>query len=684
VNLVFTPFAAVLHLAALISGSVAFLAFRRRNTPGAGSLTLLMLSVAEWALASSLEAAAIGEANKLFWSKVEYLGAVSTPIIFLIFTLAYNQQMRWLKWRYLLLISAVPVIAFFFATTNESHHLIWTSLTPSLTQSNTYIYGHGPLYFILVGYDYLLVLTGIVILLRRWLNSKSTNRTQVGIILLGSLFPLATGLVYSLDLNPFPGLDITPVSFSCTGLVLAFGILKFRLLDLVPLARDVLIENLEDGVIVLDLENRIVDINPVAQKLIGDPGREVIGQPANIALKFLPIWTEQAGEPSNAQTEISTDTVPPRFFELRISPLYDHRKRESGKVILFREITDRRHTEKDLARNIEELDIINRISLAVTSGLDMEHVLKTLHQQCSQVAPMDIFYVALYDEANSLIHVPLFYERGHYQAGPSRDIRDHPGLIGTAIQQRQTLYLNNTNKLDTHPLNQPTSILEKTARSYIGIPLTLRERVIGVMTIQSYRPNSYTDDQIRILERIAIQAAIAIENARLYAEVQRLAIVDELTGLYNYRGLLELGTREVNRARRFNRPLSILFSDIDDFRNFNNTYSHSTGNLILKSVSQCFQKILRSVDTITRYGGDEFVALLPETDNVAAETVARRLVEEVANMEVETPFGKMSVTMSIGVTTLCDEDADLNALIDRANHAEHKAKSGQKGIVTVV
>jgi diguanylate cyclase (GGDEF)-like protein len=155
------------------------------------------------------------------------------------------------------------------------------------------------------------------------------------------------------------------------------------------------------------------------------------------------------------------------------------------------------------------------------------------------------------------------------------------------------------------------------------------------------------------------------------------------TGIYNYRGLQELGSREVERALRFNRPLSVLFFDIDDFRNFNNTYNHSTGNIILQTVSECCRSVLRSVDVLARYGGDEFVALLPETDITSAEVVARRLVENISTKKIATQFGDLGVTISIGITGLSGERSRLSALIDRANIAEHQAKQGQKGIVVV-
>jgi diguanylate cyclase (GGDEF)-like protein len=147
--------------------------------------------------------------------------------------------------------------------------------------------------------------------------------------------------------------------------------------------------------------------------------------------------------------------------------------------------------------------------------------------------------------------------------------------------------------------------------------------------------------------------------------------------------LIELGAREVERARRFNRPLSILFFDIDDFRSFNNKYSHSTGNIILQTLVQRCRTILRSVDVFTRFGGDEFVALLPETDLANAEAVARRLVDELAAAKIPTPHGELSVTASIGLARLTDSTVDLADLIDRANHAEHQAKQGQKSIVAI-
>jgi diguanylate cyclase (GGDEF)-like protein/PAS domain S-box-containing protein len=684
----YTPYVGILLATAVISAYVGFMALGRRNTAGVGTLALLMFAVAEWAFASGLEATAVGIQSKVFWTKIEYLGALSAPTLFLVFALKYSQRTRWLQPAYLVLLSIVPFVGFSITATNELHGLIWKTFTPYPSQPNVLIYGHGIGYYFLIAYDYLIISTGIISLLEVWFQAKQPFHRQVGILLLGSLFPFIGGIVYTFFPYFLSGLNLKPILFSLTGLVIAFGIFRFRLFDLAPLARHALIENLDDGILVLDAQNRVVDINPVAQRILSATAIESLGQPITKVLKFWPGLAKRLHDNDDKrETEVRWGINPPRYFHLTISPLYGQQKQLAGRLVVLRDISKRHQTEAELAHNIKELGIINYISLSITSGLDMEHVLKTLYDQCSQLVPIDIFYVALYDETNSLIHIPLFCEGGQYQVGPSRDINDRPGTIGAVIKARKTLYLNNvindTILSDTRPNQLTPSTLGKTSRSYIGIPLTLRERVIGVLSIQNYRTDAYTEDQIRILERIAIQAAIAIENARLYAEIQRLAIIDELTGTYNYRGLQELGAREVERANRFNRPLSVLFFDIDNFRKFNNTYNHATGNIILKAVSERGRSILRTVDVFARFGGDEFVALLPETDITSAEGVAKRMVEEIAANKIATPFGELGVTISIGVTVLSEERPHLSALIDHANNAEHQAKRGKKGIVVV-
>ena len=845
----FSFYSVILIISAVTSAFTAYLARRQRAAPGRDSLVWLMIAVAEWSFAAALETAAVGIPAKVFWSKVEYLGTASAPVLFVIFVLEYIRLDKRLTPRNRVLLWLIPAITVIMAATNQWHGLVWNSFTPSPAGDNLLVYGHGAWFWVFVAYDYILIMGGSLCLIWAVIRYPRSFRRQMGTLIAGSMVPIVGSVIYVAGLSPVPGLDLTPLTFTLTGVILTLGIFKFRLFELVPIARDALVESMSDGVLVLDDQSRIVDINPAAQQLIGSSAKSAVGQPADVLLAAWPELVSQYSNTLKAQAEICLTQEPPRYVELRISPIYNRRGRFTGRLITFRDITESKLAQQAVARNaremealyetsleinaqpdlssllyalvqratrllgttmgglylvrpdgesvelaisyslgndptgtmlrfseglsgritqtgklmmvenysqwnyrvpayndisvkrvlgvplkskgkvigviiivddqktgsftpeeirlvslfadqaaiaienarlleetnrqVEQLGIINRISLAITSGLDMNHVLKTLHEQCQQVALSDVFYVALYDETSSLINIPLYYENGQYQAGPTRDVHEHPGTLGNVIQARQTLYLRNSFYSETRPSQPTTAGLRRPCQSYVGIPLTLRERIIGVMAVQNYQPNAYTEDDIHILETIATQAAIAIENARLYAEVQRLAIIDELTGVYNYRGLLALGGREIDRARRFSRILSILFLDIDNFKNFNNKYSHATGNLVLKAMAQRCLTSMRSVDLVSRFGGDEFVILLPETSLETARKAAERLQMEIASTRVPTEHGELSVTISIGVAQLTDDVPDLGTLLDRANQAEHRAKEKGDGNLVV-
>jgi diguanylate cyclase (GGDEF)-like protein/PAS domain S-box-containing protein len=556
-----------------------------------------------------------------------------------------------------LFLSLLLILSLIFVGTNEYHHLIWSGFSASPAGNNLLVYHHGVGFYFIATYEYFFILLGIVSLIFTYRESKRTYRLQMGLILLSLFVPIAASLVYEFGFY-LPGLDLTPISFSISALLLSINISRYHLFDLVPIARHWIIEEMGDGITVLDLQDRVIDVNPAAERIIGSNAREIIGKPAKQLLGKWPFLLEHTHDLERTQAEIFLPEPVSRYFDVHTTPVLDRNKNLAGRLIAFRDVTQHKITEATLARYAEEMGIINRINLAITSGLNLDRVLKTLHEQCGQVVPIDIFYVALYNRASSLVNIPIYYDNGQYHIGPSRDINDNPGIIGSVIQSRQTLYLHDALHVGTRPLFRTEEEEMQAINSYVGIPLTVRDEVIGVMSIQSKTNNAFTDDHILLLDRIAVQAAIAIENARQYAEEQRLAIIGELTGIYNYRGLQELGAREVEHARRFDHPLSALFFDVDDFRNFNNVYSHAIGNIVLQDMVKRCQTFLRSVDIFSRFGGDEFVALLPETDFANAKSIGQRLADAVANTIIPTSCGDLAITITIGAAELTDRMAD--------------------------
>lgn len=216
---------------------------------------------------------------------------------------------------------------------------------------------------------------------------------------------------------------------------------------------------------------------------------------------------------------------------------------------------------------------------------------------------------------------------------------------------------------------------------WILLPLVREEQVLG--TLWLWGPELVAAD-LPAANLFASQVAVALENTRLYARVQQLAITDELTGLYNRRGLYELGRREVARARRFGTDLSALMIDIDHFKRVNDRWGHSVGDEVLCALAGRLQGLVRSVDVVARYGGEEFVILLPGARLRWATKVAQRVLAAVNGASFSVGETPVAVTISIGVAAFGREIEDLAGLIHRADLALYRAKERGRQRVYVV
>lgn len=342
----FTPYAVPLLAAVVTSVLLALYAWRRRPAPGVVPFVVLMLAVAVWSSGYTLELGSPGLSAKLFWSNVNFAGIVLVPVAWLAYALQYTGRTRWLTRRNLVLLMIEPLFVQLLIWTNDWHHLFRTQ--PELDTSGTVpmlnpTYGAG--FWVHVVYSYLLLLIGTFLLAQALRRSPYLYRGQVVALLVGAAAPWVGNALHIFNLSPFPHLDLTPFAFTVTGLALAWGFFRFRLLEIVPVAHEAIIQSMGDGVIVLNAQNRIVDLNPTAQNVIGYTATEIIGQPAERVLSDRPDLIERYRDVVEAQTEI---TLAQRIYDLRLSPLYDRRNRLTGRLIVFRDITERKQTEEDL------------------------------------------------------------------------------------------------------------------------------------------------------------------------------------------------------------------------------------------------------------------------------------------------------------------------------------------------
>jgi diguanylate cyclase (GGDEF)-like protein/PAS domain S-box-containing protein len=810
-----TPYALAFFVAAGISALVAFIAWRRRTMPGGRPLALLMLAVAEWALGAGLDVAAVEVPAKILWSKVEYLGLINVPPLFLVFVLEYTHRDRWLTRRNLALLWIIPIITLLMAATNEWHSLMWTSFTPSPSGSNLLIYGHGSWFWVSVSCTYLVLLAGTLSLIWAITRFPYLYRRQAGALLVGMSIPWVGNAIYIFGLDPIPGLDWTPITFTLTGLILAWGIFRFQLLDLAPVARDALIESMSDGVLVLDMQNRVVDINPMARRLLGPAAAPAIGQHVETVLAAWPAMSagpvrdlvERVRNASEAQAEI---LVPegdgPRTLDLRMSLLHDRHGKEIGRLLVWRDITDRKQAEETLQqwRHIFEyaewgvvtsdadgktLALINpafarmhgyteeeligrpivdvfapearaelpgHIRIAHETG---HHTFESRHiRKDGTVFPALIDVTVVKDEVGEVLYrvvnVQDITERKQAERAEleqrvlAEALRDTAAALNSTLHLDEVLdrILSNVGRVVLHdaanimlmdeqgtwrivrargyaehsltneqllslrfsatdiPIRRrmmiagrPTVVPDTLAdakwvripgaewvRSYAGAPIFIKGQVVGCLNLDSATPGFFTPADAERLQAFADQAAIAIENARLFEEVQRLSITDGLTKVYNRRHFEERLKAEFQRARRYARPLALLILDLDYFKEVNDRYGHPVGDAVLAQFAALVQTHVRETDIVTRYGGEEFAVILPETDQADALRVTEKLRRAVADHAFVYEGYTIQNTCSAGVAALPDLAlASPEELIERADQALYRAKQRGRNQVCV-
>ena len=341
--------------------------------------------------------------------------------------------------------------------------------------------------------------------------------------------------------------------------------------------------------------------------------------------------------------------------------------------------------QEALAQMVERLKVLYQATHAISASLDMEQLCDSIHATVEKVMPCDDFVIDGYDEQTNEI-IPIYaveYPRKRVFTG--KYFADH-GLAGRIVHVPMPILLNNMEDMNGSGIDFELYGTDQT-QSILAVPMLLQGRVLGMISAQSYKENAYTKEDQYLLELLAAHAAIAIENARLFAKAQQLASIDPLTEALTRRKFHELAGREFNRSMRYKKPLSVIMLDVDEFKKFNDRFGHKAGDLVLKLVAAKCKSSLRDVDIFGRLGGEEFVAALPDTDLENALMVANRLhkmIEEADLSDAENLFElgtnnrykkeEFKVTVSVGVATYDDSCKNIDMLIDHADRAMYSVK----------
>jgi len=346
----FTPYAWPLLASGVVSIAFAVLALKRRPTKGALAFASLEFAVAIWAVAYALELCSPFLDQKLFWSSIEYIGIVATPVIWFVFALQYGGRpvRPWSPTALLLIL--MSVVTLMIAWTNRYHLLLRRDVTLQTVGDLTIIgKTYGPWFWVHTVFSYTLLATGTFVLIQEHSRSSRLYRAQTVALVLGAVIPWISNALYLTGNNPVPGMDITPATFAISGVAIALALFRYGLLDLVPAAHDTIIASLSDGVIVLDDRGRIVDMNPAAEHITGLSTSDAIGQHASVIFADHSQDLSHCWSALDARAEISLGSGDEaEHYDMRVSPLYDGRGLLTGRVVLLHDVTERKLFEQQL------------------------------------------------------------------------------------------------------------------------------------------------------------------------------------------------------------------------------------------------------------------------------------------------------------------------------------------------
>src|SRR5215471_9443686 len=327
--------------------------WRRRSAPGASPFIVILLAAILYSLSYLVELGSTDVSTAIFWNNVGWLGSVLLPAAWFAFALQYTGRSRWLTRRMLVLLAIVPLVTLLLVWTNTMYGLI--SSNNSLDSTAPFaalVSTPGAWFWVFLVYAYTLFLLGALVIgsfIRTLM--RSLYHGQVIALLIAVIVPWVGNAINVFGPRPLSLFDPTPLAFTVSGLAMAWSLFHFRMLDLAPVARNTVIESMSDAVMVLDQHNQITDLNPAAQRLLGRPLAELIGQPA---AQVASAWSDQTKRFRGA-TEAHEEIVlavdgTSHYFDLRISPLSDQRSSRAGRLIVLRDITERKQAMEALER----------------------------------------------------------------------------------------------------------------------------------------------------------------------------------------------------------------------------------------------------------------------------------------------------------------------------------------------
>ncbi len=444
------------------------------------------------------------------------------------------------------------------------------------------------------------------------------------------------------------------------------------------------VEQAEDGILIFDAQGIVLDWNQGCEMLLGIPCAEAVGKRlADLLPELFDNVDWKLNDVGDCLHDQLTRNLPliarsrlPLVFEgplkhvtgMRkwahavIFPIRTQKHRWFG--MIARDITWLKQQEQRMERYAHQLETLRQAGLEISAELGLDALAWMIAPRAVELLNGNAMALYLYNPEKDCLELAI--SLGDKQPQIEKVVQRGESLAGRVWETCKSVLLDDYHTGRTSDLGK--SYWGKVA----GAPITWASEFLGVLFVFSDQP--FTENDLKILELFSAHAAAALRNARLHQQISQMAVTDSLTGIYNRRYFFEIAEKEFRESVRYQRPLSVVIFDLDHFKKINDTFGHARGDEILRAVVQRCVANMRQSDTVGRYGGEEFVILLPETDGEQGLNLIERLRHELASTPVETDTAPAFVTASFGVASLSPDVTDLLTLVNRADLALYHAK----------
>ena len=516
----------------------------------------MMAAVAFWSLTYALEMASVSLAGKIFWAKAEYLGIVIVPLAWFAFALEYTNHARLLTRRNVFLVSLFPILMVILVWTNELHGWVWRTTTLDVAEKIPVLnLEHSGAFWLFAGYSYFLIFAGTILVFQAFIRQSNLGRKQAGVILVAAMIPWLGNILYLSGAIPLLHIDLTLFAFALSGILAMIGLVRFRILDILPVAHKVIFENLADGVIVLDTKDRIVEVNPAAVRLLELQPKELIGQPIDDVLNYeISRWSsilpknivEAIGEylksPAIRQEIRFGDGDKQETYELRISPIIGENGEYAGRMVMWSDLTDRRRIDDVLQNKLEEnaqliedaqrrthhLEGLNAIVGYAAAATDVQSLVDFALERALQSLNLNSGAVCIQGKMSSRGLPANNHDSPLVQAIQGCcQISSHPICV-----EDWDGYVENPSLDDLRRMMGRAQL-----RASLIVPIRTNTQLIGGVILVDRQPRRWHNEEIVMVETLSKQLGVAAERLHLFTtaseQAARMSRLAEISGNLN-------------------------------------------------------------------------------------------------------------------------------------------------------